>query len=84
MVHHSKSRRQNLTKFIMANVADAAFEVSDVKRDGSVFVRFRTHLGCPGATMAADFSAALRRGMFQFTQTSDIQIRLTLDQFPHS
>jgi hypothetical protein len=84
MVHHSKSRIQHLTQFIIANVAAAtnAFVISDVKQDGTVFVKFRSAGDRSGMDLAQEFNAALWRGQLKFTQLDDRTIRLALDQFP--
>ncbi len=85
MVHHAKARTQALSKFILDNVVGhkTAFEISDVKQDGTVFVKFRSYMEWPAMSLASDFNRALCRSNLLFTQTSDKQIRLALDQFAH-
>lgn len=83
MVAHRKALTTELVSFIMSNVVGhrTAFEVSDVKRDGTVFVKFRSYMNWAGADLAAEFNRALWKDGKLFTQTSDVQFRLRLDQF---
>ncbi len=83
MVHHSKARTQALTQFIMENVIGhrTAFEIGDVKQDGTVFVRFRSWLEHPAMNLARDFGLALGTHGKLWIQTDDRTIRLALDQF---
>jgi hypothetical protein len=87
MVHHSNARIQNLTKFILHNVADykSHFEVSDVKQDGTVFVRFKsveagTYRGT-ASELAGRFFRALTEARYTFVQVDVGKFRLPLDQF---
>lgn len=84
MVHHSKARTQHLSQFIIANVACAtgAFTISDVKQDGTVFVKFRSVEDRTSLNLVQEFNAVLWREQMKFTQTDDRTIRLALNQFP--
>jgi len=84
MVHDSRARTQALVQFIMENVVGhrSAFEVSDVKQDDTVFVRFRSYLKWSAMELSEDFNHALWAHRKDFVQTGDVQFRLRLDQFP--
>jgi hypothetical protein len=83
MVHDSKARTKALVQFILANACGhrTSFEVSDVKSDGTVFVRFRSSPHDPAVFLAEEFSRALNAQGLQFVQTEDTKFRLALDQF---
>lgn len=83
MVHNSKARVQALATFIMDAVIGhrTAFDVSDVKQDGTVFVKFRSYMSWSSATLSRDFNRALHGAQKKFTQTDDRTFRLALDQF---
>lgn len=83
VVHNSKARTQALVAFILGNVTGhrSAFEVSDVKGDGTVFVRFRSSPHEPAITLAEAFRDALGGSGLLFVQTEDTKFRLALDQF---
>jgi hypothetical protein len=82
-VHNSKALIKVLIDFILANVTGhrTSFEVSDVKRDGTVFVRFRSSPHDPAIYLAEAFRDALSGRGLQFVQTEDTKFRLALDQF---
>lgn len=82
-VHNSKALTKTLVDFILANVTRhrTSFEVSDVKRDGTVFVRFRSSPRDPAICLAESFCDALNARGFFFVQTDDTKFRMALDQF---
>jgi len=83
MVHNSTARSHSLNSFILDEVIEnkQAFEVSDVKRDGSVFVRFRSVTEACATACAKSFKEALENYGFNYTQTDDNKFRLPLEQF---
>ena len=83
MVHRSTAHKKALTKFIMDAVIGhrTAFDVSDVKQDGTVFVKFRSYMSWSSDTLSRDFNRALHGAEKKFTQTDDRTFRLALDQF---
>ncbi len=83
MVPHGKARLKALEQFILANatVYSSAFEISDVKGDGTVFVRFRSSPVYSAISIAEAFRDALNGHKLQFVQTDDNKFRLALDQF---
>ncbi len=83
VVHDSKARTKALVQFILENATGhrTSFEVSDVKGDGTVFVRFRSSPHDPAIVLAETFSRALNAQNLQFVQTEDTKFRLALDQF---
>jgi len=87
MVHNSNARIEVLSAFILEHVADyrSHFEISDVKQDGTVFVKFRgTAAGSFGATpqtLGQRFGEALKNTNRLFQQLDVHKFRLALDQF---
>jgi hypothetical protein len=83
MVHNSKALLKSLEQFILDNVTGhrSAFEVSGVKQDGTVFVRFRSSPVESSLQLAFNFIHALNNRNAQFVQTDDCKFRLALDQF---
>lgn len=81
MVHDSKARLRVLNAFIRDAVPGATVEVSDVKRDGTVFVRFKSGRGSPCDHAVATFVQALRNNGHAFVPHDENQIRLPLQQF---
>lgn len=87
MVADSNARIDALKAFILEHVCDhkSHFEVSDVKQDGTVFVRFRgCRKGSYGASAAEEaqrFNQALWASKVEFVQTDDVKFRLALKQF---
>lgn len=83
VVHNAKARTKALEAFILENVTGhrTSFEVSDVKQDGTVFVRFRSSPHTPAIVLAESFSGSLGARGLQFVQTDDTKFRLALDQF---
>lgn len=82
-VHNSKALTKALIDFILANATGhrTSFEVSDVKQDGTVFVRFRSSPHDPAICLAESFRDALNARGLLFVQTEDTKFRLALDQF---
>lgn len=83
MIHDSRRLVQNLIDFISANVTPhgTAFDVSGVKGDGTVAVRFRSSIVESSNELAYRFGAALNARKLQFVQTDDCKFRLALAQF---
>lgn len=85
VVHGSKARTKALEQFILSNVVGhrTAFEVSDVKADGTVFIRFRSYMDWSAMYLTSCFTQSLTRaGHLTFTQTDDNKVRLDLAHFP--
>lgn len=58
------------------------FEVSDVKSDGTVFVRFKSTIEGLAATTAADvFERQMKADERMFLRTDDVKFRLALEEF---
>lgn len=84
MVHHSNARTATLTRFIMDNVpgcTSAALEVSPVKRDGTVFIKFRSSAEASAAQLTSSFAEALREAGRAYAQVDVNKVRLPLEQF---
>lgn len=83
MVHNSKALLKSLESFILQNVVAqrSAFDVSGVKADGTVFVRFRSTDTASATQLAFDFIDHLSRRRARYTQTDDHKFRLPIDQF---
>jgi hypothetical protein len=83
MVADSRKRTRALEQFIVFHmeIPKSLFEVSDVKRDGTVFVKFRSSDFAPAMTLTENFGEALRYANKDFVQTDDNKIRLALEQF---
>jgi hypothetical protein len=83
MVHNSKARVRTLAEFIMENVCGhhTSFEISDIKQDGTVFVKFRSSTTDPAIMLANGFAEALNAGDRSFARTEECKFRLALDQF---
>jgi hypothetical protein len=82
-VHNAKSLTKALVSFILENATGhrTSFDVSDVKGDGTVFVRFRSSPHDPAVVLAEGFSRALNARNMAFVQTDDNKFRLPLEQF---
>ena len=83
MVHDSKRLTSLLCAFIHQHVTHSpgASEVSDVKRDGTVFVRFTSTGAVPSSLRCDLFQAALHRAGIVSVRTDECRFRLALDQF---
>jgi hypothetical protein len=83
MVHNSKARIKVLEDWLYANVIGhrSAFEVSDVKQDGSVFIRFRGIHIWSSMELARMCGKELLQAGKTYVQTDDNKLRLALDQF---
>ena len=83
MVHNNKALTKTLEAFIIDNlgIPTGAFEVSDVKQDGTVFVKFRSYRDWPASMLAQDFAGGMTNHAKLFAQTTHVQFRLALDQF---
>lgn len=83
VVHDCRARAKALAQFIIerADCHRTSFELSDVKGDGTVFVRFRSSTQAPAIVHAESFRDALNAGGILFDQTEDTKFRLALDQF---
>jgi|SRR6478609_1046831 len=85
-VHNSRAKLRALEGFIARALSHvtgdrAAFELSDVKGDGTVFVRFRSTDKVSSIFLAETFRDALNGLSIQFEQTDDTKFRASLDAF---
>lgn len=78
MVGARKACVRSIVDFIMENVVShrAAFDVSQVDPDGTVFVRFRSCGGRTGLELAEEFNRVLWENQIEFMQTSDVQFQV--------
>lgn len=83
MVPFANAKLAALKQFILDEVLanKQCFEVSDVKGDGTVFVRFRSVTEASASTLAQSFCEAFDAHDVQFTQPEDCKFRLPLCQF---
>ncbi len=82
VVHNSNARIQNLELLInMEGVPRRSFQVSDVKQDGMVFVKFKSDDDATSAERACHFTALMCRLGKEFMQVDDRMFRLALSQF---
>jgi hypothetical protein len=83
MVHNSKARISNLKTFIQMQVCpqQALFEVSDVKQDGTVTVKFRSGGHVAATELARRFIEMMEVTSRRLYGVSDVQFKLALDQF---
>lgn len=83
MVHNSKARIKALEQFIIQNVCEerSSFEVSDVKRDGTVFVRFRSITEVSATHAMTAFQDAMNESKKDYVITDVNKVRLPLAQF---
>jgi len=83
MVHNSKALIQVLLQFILKVVTGhrTAVEVSPVKADGTVFIKFRSSPVESASELSYRFVEQLNLKRIQFVQTDDHKFRLALDQF---
>jgi hypothetical protein len=83
MVHNSKALIQVLINFILTLVTSCrtAVEVSPVKQDGTVFIKFRSSPQESASELSYRFVEQLNLKKVQFVQTDDHKFRLALDQF---
>ena len=83
MVPFSKSRVRTLTGFIREHVSHntSVFDISGVKADGTVFVKFTSSTVDPASWYVRLFREALVASNRQFEQPAPCQFRLALDQF---
>lgn len=84
MVHHSKARIATLREFI-GEFADPTItlghEVSDVKADGTVFVRFRSTTESAARHSADALAEAFDDHLVVYERIEDFKFRLKIDQF---
>lgn len=83
MVHDSHRLLTALDAFIRERVTPNrhAYEVSDVKSDGTVFIKFRSAGDMSADGHATVFTQALSTKAYLFTRPTAVQFRLALDQF---
>lgn len=85
MVANSKQRSRLLERLIEAAaglpLGVRPFKVSDVKQDGTVFVRFRSTETDAAITITERVRDVLNQQGYDFTQTDDVTFRLPLEQF---
>lgn len=88
MVHNSKQLFRNLDVFIarFSTVVTGSVRISDAKRDGTVFVRFRSTEVEPAEDPARRFKAALD-GLASvgvtYEQPTPVQFRVALSHFEY-
>ena len=83
MVHDSTARVRTLAEFIIENVGchKSVFDISAVKRDGTVFVKFISSTVDPASWYVRLFREALVTSNRQFEEPGPRQFRLALNQF---
>ncbi len=81
--HGSAAQLRDLTGFILDRVVGSrtSFEVSDVKRDGTVFVRFRSGQGHSATYLIDNFVIALNRHAVAHALPDENKVRLSLKAF---
>jgi len=81
-LHHSKARIAQLEDLIFEWCCDpSGYEISGVKADGTVFVRFRSTTRASAMTAARAFAEALDVHCVLYDRTEDTKFRLALNQF---
>lgn len=84
MVPFARSLHDQLERFIRERITDGhsgCFEVSTVKRDGTVFVRFKSVGDRPATFLVERFVCELGRDGLSYVQIDNVRFRLALDQF---
>jgi len=82
MVANSRKLTRNLQAYIRTHVTmSSCYELSDTKRDGTVFVRFRSSEETDSDTLSSLFSFALLNDNKFFSQVDDRTFRVPLNQF---
>lgn len=83
MIHNSKQLTRNVHAFIRTHVTmDGCYDVSDVKQDGTVFIRFRSSETRSSMEHAELFNRALHSLVTgEWVQTDDRTFRVPLEQF---
>lgn len=78
-IHNKKERVTALHHIVeSASGVKSSFELSDVKRDETVFVRFRSVDDCPAVTIACRVAKSLMTSGHEFTQIDDNKLRIKL------
>jgi hypothetical protein len=85
-VHNARAKLRALEGFVARSVQHLtgdrnAFQLSDVKGDGTVFVRFRSTDKVSSINLAETFRDALNGLSIRFEQTDDTKFRASLDAF---
>lgn len=80
IVHNSRVKLQVLSRLIHRNVPECAFELSDVKRDGTVIVRFKSTRTISSEEAQELLSGHLLTSGLRFEIPVAGQVRLPLDQ----
>jgi hypothetical protein len=85
MVHNSKAKVNTLKRLVEAAsglpLGQRPWEVSDVKRDDTVFIRFRSCETDAAITITERVRDVLNAQGYDFTQVDDKALRLPLNQF---
>lgn len=83
MVRNGKALSGALVAFILENVTGhrTSFEVSDIKGDGTVFVKFRSSPVDSASELVERFCEALEDTDHLYMQTAECQVRLAVAQF---
>ena len=81
-VHNKKARMEDLYSLISAvsglPLGAPAWQLSDVKQDGTVFVRFRSLEDHPASTITDRVESGLFDRGYEFTRTDDNKLRVRL------
>lgn len=81
-VHDSRARLRALRSFLLTlGMSPAAFEVSDVKGDGTVFVRFRSVDGESSNELGERFQEALEGHGLPYMMPEVTKFRIELARF---
>ena len=59
----------------------STYDVSDVKADGTVFVRFKSSMYCSGVDLATAFRIEMQLRGMSFFQVEENKFRVAIDQF---
>jgi hypothetical protein len=83
MVPNSHERLHALDVFIFHHVTInwSLFEVSNVKKDGTVFVKFKSGVRVSASELSKLFLRALESTGYSYTQPDDVKFRLPITQF---
>jgi hypothetical protein len=86
MVHNSKAKQAAFRRLIEAasglSLGQAPFEMSGVKRDNTVFVRFKSSNVIDAVTLMERVATTLTQQGYDFTQVDDVRIRFPLSAIP--
>ena len=80
--HNGKARLKALTALILEQVTGhrTSFEISDIKADGTVFVRFRSSPVDPASFLVGEFTSFLEARGVTYTRPDDTRFRFAIDE----